>query len=94
MSNSSFDISELRQTILSETEDIQPQQLTVGKENVLFHFIQFDSTEGVLIGPPDCRLQSQTMEAILNCFRKACHKIHSLFQNTMRFKVCLYRRSQ
>jgi hypothetical protein len=86
VSNSSFDMSELRQTILSETEDIQPQQLTAGKENVLFHFVQFDSTEGVLVCPPECRLQSQTIDGILNSFRKSCHKIHSLFQNTMRFK--------
>jgi hypothetical protein len=86
VSNSSFDMSELRQTILSETEDIQPQQLTAGKENVLFHFVQFDSTEGVLVCPPECRLQSQTINGILNSFRKSCHKIHSLFQNTMRFK--------
>ncbi|EEZ98662.1 protein inturned [Tribolium castaneum] len=86
MSNSSFDISELRQTILSETGEIQPRQLTAGKDNVLFHFIQFDATEGILIGPPECRLQSQTIDAILDCFRNACHKFHSLFQNTLRFK--------
>lgn len=87
ISTSSFDISELRQSILSDTELTQPQQLTSGKENVLFHFVQFDSTEGVIVRPPECCIQSHTMEVVLHNFRQASLKIHSIFENTMRFKV-------
>lgn len=87
MSCSSFDISELRQTLLTETEDYRPMQLTAGGENVLFHFIQLDTTEGVIICPTDCTVPSATLDLILNKFRECCQKIHGLFQNTLRFKV-------
>ncbi|KAJ8939448.1 hypothetical protein NQ318_023074 [Aromia moschata] len=86
MSVSSFDVSEIRQTLLSERVDNNPVQITPGNENVLYHFIQLDITEGILICPPESKLQSQTYDAIINNFRRTCQKIHSLFQHTLRFK--------
>lgn len=84
---SSFEISEIRQTLLTETEDDRFLQLTAGPENVLYHFIQLDSWEGTLLSPVDCKTPTQTYELILNNFRKCCQRIHSLFQTALRFKV-------
>lgn len=87
MSVGSFDISEIRQNLLCDTEDCRPIQLTTGNENILYHFVQLDMTEGILLCPPESKLQTQTYELILNNFRKCCQQIHTLFQNTLRFKV-------
>lgn len=87
MSGSSFDISEIRQSLLSETEDYRPLQLTAGSENVLYHFIHLDTTEGIILCPAEHKTTSQTYEAILNNFRQCCQNIHALFQSTLRFKV-------
>ncbi|CAH0559223.1 unnamed protein product [Brassicogethes aeneus] len=86
MSNSSFDVSEIRQSLLNETEDYRPIQITAGQENVLYHFLQLDTAEGILICPPESRVQSQTLQLVLSNFRRCCQKIHSLLQNTLRFK--------
>lgn len=92
MSNGSYDLSEIRQTLLNEMEDLQPSCLTAGKENVLYHYVQFDSTEGILLHPPECRINSATLNIILQNFRSCSHNIHKLFQNTLRFKVFQYYR--
>ncbi|XP_023311186.1 protein inturned [Anoplophora glabripennis] len=86
MSVGSFDISEIRQNLLCDTEDCRPMQLTAGNDNVLYHFVQLDTTEGILLCPPESKLQTQTYELILNNFRRCCQQIHTLFQNTLRFK--------
>lgn len=87
MSNSSYDMSEIRQSLLNETEDVKLQCLTAGRENVLFHFVQFDSLEGIILAPPQCKVNNDTFKLIVNNFRKCCHDIHKLFGNTLRFKV-------
>lgn len=87
MSVSSFDVSEIRQTLLSETEDYKLMQLTTGNINVLIHYCHLDITEGILLIPPESKAYSQNYEVIVNNFRKHCMKIHRLFQNTLRFKV-------
>lgn len=89
MSNGSYDLSEIRQSLLNEMDDVQPLCLTAGKENVLYHYVQFDSTEGVLLLPPECRVNSLTLSSILQNFRCCSHNIHRLFQNTLRFKVII-----
>ncbi|CAH1183286.1 unnamed protein product [Phaedon cochleariae] len=86
MSVSSFDISEMRQCILNETEDYRPVQLTSGCEKNLFHFVQLDSAKGIMLCPSECQETSLTYDFILNNFRRCCLKIHVLFQNTLRFK--------
>lgn len=87
VSVASFDVSEIRQYILSEIEEFQPVQLTAGEENILYHFVQLDITEGILLCPPETRNPSRTYSFIINKFRKSCLKIHSLFQNTLKFKT-------
>ncbi|XP_060525407.1 protein inturned isoform X2 [Cylas formicarius] len=86
ISTSSFDISEMRQSLLSEMGDYVPVQLTVGETNILYDFIHLDATEGILISPLDCNLKSQTYHNITNNFRRCCQIIHGVFQNTLRFK--------
>ncbi|XP_018331064.1 protein inturned [Agrilus planipennis] len=88
-STSSFDLSELRQNLIMESEDMQPMCLTGGTENVLFHYVQFDSTEGVLLLPPPCRVNSQLLQLILDNFHRCSRMIHETFKNTLRFKKML-----
>ncbi|KAI4458438.1 protein inturned [Holotrichia oblita] len=86
LSNGSYDLSDIRQSLLNEMEEVQPLCLTAGKENVLYHYVHFDSTEGILLLPPECRANSLTLNTILQNFRNCSHNIHKLFQNTLRFK--------
>nr|XP_023014516.1 protein inturned isoform X2 [Leptinotarsa decemlineata] len=86
MSTGSYDISEIRQYILSETEDFQPLQLTSGNENVLYHFVQLDIAKGILLCPPESPDPSLTYSFIMDNFKRCSLKMHMLFQNTLRFK--------
>ncbi|XP_030767926.1 protein inturned [Sitophilus oryzae] len=86
ISGSSFDVSEVRQALLSDLGEYTPAQITTGPHNVLYHFVHLDLTEGVLIGPVECSTLSQTYDVILNNFKKCCQNIHGIFQNTLRFK--------
>ncbi|KAL3279394.1 hypothetical protein HHI36_016904 [Cryptolaemus montrouzieri] len=86
MSNNSFDISEIKQMLLTETADVQPIQIATGAANVLYHYVQFDALEGILISPPEYKVESRTQKIVISSFRKCCQQIHGLFQNTIRFK--------
>ncbi|XP_023014515.2 inturned planar cell polarity protein [Leptinotarsa decemlineata] len=86
LSTGSYDISEIRQYILSETEDFQPLQLTSGNENVLYHFVQLDIAKGILLCPPESPDPSLTYSFIMDNFKRCSLKMHKLFQNTLRFK--------
>ncbi|CAH1108747.1 unnamed protein product [Psylliodes chrysocephalus] len=86
VSIASFDVSEMRQYILSEIEEFQPPQLTAGSENVLYHFVQLDINQGILLCPPESRQQTTAYNLIINNFRRISLEIHFLFQNTIRFK--------
>lgn len=87
VSGSSYDLSELRQALLSESNDSQPIKLTAGLENVLFHYVSLDATQGIIISPPECNENSKIYDTILDNFKKCCQSIRELFQNTIRFKV-------
>ncbi|KAL1491563.1 hypothetical protein ABEB36_012140 [Hypothenemus hampei] len=86
ISGSSYDLSEVRQLLLSDLGEYQPVQLTSGRQNVLYHFVQFETAEGILVCPLECHLQSNTYDLILNNFRRCCQNIHEIFENTQRFK--------
>ncbi|CAG9860502.1 unnamed protein product [Phyllotreta striolata] len=86
ISVASFDVSEMRQYILSEIDDFQPPRLTTGPENILYHYVQLDLSQGILLCPPESKYPTPTYNFIINCFRRISLKIHSLFQNTVRFK--------
>ena len=89
MSTGSYDLSELRQALLNETESTQPVELTSGDQNVLYHYVHFDSVEGVLMLPPNVKDDCETFNNILDNFRVSSQNIHKLFQNTLRFKVII-----
>lgn len=76
--------------MLADSEGLQPLRLTAGEENVLFHYVQLDVNDGILICPPECKLKSQTLDAILQKFRQCALSMHNLFQNTLRFKVSFF----
>ncbi|XP_068082746.1 protein inturned isoform X2 [Anabrus simplex] len=89
---SSYDLSDVRQTLLSDVEDLLPSKLTAGEENVLFHYVHLDTTEGILLCPPVNReqVQSTRLQEILYNFRRSCQAIHSLLQNTVQFKASIF----
>lgn len=80
----SFDISDLKQL-----SDLIPLKITAGNENVLYNYVSFDATEGVLMCPPVMESTPAIMEQIYSNFRKSSQSIHALFQNTIRFKTLL-----
>ncbi|KAF5301487.1 hypothetical protein FQR65_LT08790 [Abscondita terminalis] len=88
-SNSSYDLSEIRQSLLIDMVEKKPDRLTAGADNVLFHYVQLDVSEGIILCPPEVHLNSVTSEVVLNNFRKCAQNIHDLFQNTLRFKDLL-----
>lgn len=60
-------------------------RITAGKDNVLFHYVQIESGEGILLAPP-C-LQSANL--IAYSFQKASILIHNILQNTIRYNGTL-----
>lgn len=92
ISSSSCDLSEIRQSLLSDLGEYSPQQLTSGRVNVLYHFVHLDTKEGMLVTPLECGIQTETYQLILNNFRRCCQGIHDILKSTLRFKVsCLHK---
>lgn len=77
----------MRQSLLSESNESKLDRITAGIDNVLFHYVQLNMTEGILICPTENQLTSSTAISVLNNFRKTSQHIHQIFQNTLRFKV-------
>ncbi|XP_022920612.1 protein inturned [Onthophagus taurus] len=86
LSTGSYDLSELRQALLIETESTQPVYIGVGDPNVLYHYVQFDEIEGVLLMLPKMAGSNLFIDTIMDNFRCCCLRIRKLFQNTLRFK--------
>ncbi|KAL4716107.1 hypothetical protein ACJJTC_013884 [Scirpophaga incertulas] len=88
--SSSFDVTDIRKSLLSEIDHITTHRITAGDDNVLFHFIQLESTTGVLIAPVK-NIESQANNVlyshIIKTFRSACQRIHDLLQHSIRFKI-------
>lgn len=60
-------------------------RVTRGSQNTLFHLIQFDGLEGVVISPsPQAMVASQghLQSQVLTNFYKSCLQIHNSFQRT------------
>lgn len=90
-------MSEMTESLLKEVSDIVPTKyvykrwadffwyiyfriffrITAGKENVLLNYVHLDLGTGIILTPPDVIISSLT-----NKFRKACHVIHTVLQNT------------
>lgn len=55
-------------------------RVTAGRENVLFHYVQLEIGQGVLLSSTGASKTS----LIIQSFRKACLLIHTILQNTIR----------
>lgn len=55
-------------------------RVTAGRENVLFHYVQLEIGQGVLLSSTG----ASTNSPIIKSFRKACLLIHTILQNTIR----------
>lgn len=55
-------------------------RVTAGRDNVLFHFVQIEMGEGVILAPPS----THSTNIISYSFQKASLLIHSILQNTIR----------
>ncbi|XP_037048340.1 protein inturned [Bradysia coprophila] len=88
-SSSGFDVSELTETFLKEVSDVIPSKVTAGRENVLFHYVQLEIGQGVLLSSTGASKSS----TIIKSFRKACLLIHTILQNTIRFRFLLSQES-
>uniref|UniRef100_A0A1B0DPZ1 Uncharacterized protein n=1 Tax=Phlebotomus papatasi TaxID=29031 RepID=A0A1B0DPZ1_PHLPP len=82
-SSSGFDMSET-ETLLKEVSDIIPSRLTSGHSNVLLHYVQLEIGEGILLAPTN----TQNTE-LIRTFRQTCFLIHTVLQNTIRFRQLL-----
>ncbi|KAJ6645236.1 Protein inturned, partial [Pseudolycoriella hygida] len=59
--------------------------VTAGRDNVLFHYVQLEIGQGVLLSSTGTSKNS----SIIQSFRKACLLIHTILQNTLRFRYLL-----
>lgn len=55
-------------------------RVTAGKENVLFHFVQIEKSEGMIFAPPSIH----SANVITYAFHKTALLIHNILQNTIR----------
>lgn len=81
-SSSGFDMSECSDIIYKDFQEIIPNILNRGTENLMFHFVQIEYGEGIIVAPT---LQSNFI-SVCNNFRKACVIIHQVLQNTVKFR--------
>lgn len=59
-------------------------RITAGNENVLFHYVQIELGEAYLLAPTNI-IDNQ----IITTFRKTCLLIHTVLQNTLKFRQIL-----
>ncbi|XP_041980021.1 protein inturned [Aricia agestis] len=88
-SRTSMDMSDIRKSLLDEIDNATAQRITVGEENVLFHFVHLESEKGILIAPiKNIEVQANNVlySYILTTFRSAVKKIHEILQNGIKFK--------
>lgn len=82
-SSSGFDMSD-DDLMYKDYQEIIPSILTIGPENLLYHFVQIDVGNGVIVSPI-LSFQSN----ILNMFRQTCAVIHETLQRTQKFEQML-----
>ncbi|KAK3909822.1 Protein inturned [Frankliniella fusca] len=82
---STTDLSDLHNSLLKNVEGTIPLKLTMGLENIVFHYVHLDTAEGVLLSPVKL-CKSYKISEILSKFRQSSMRIHTLFQNTTSFK--------
>lgn len=65
--------------------DIVPQTITFGPENVLYHYIQLDFSEGVILSSINLNSCKEPNDILTDIFRRGCLQIHRMLQNTLKF---------
>ncbi|XP_018355019.1 PREDICTED: protein inturned isoform X1 [Trachymyrmex septentrionalis] len=81
-----MDISNIRENLLNQAEYLIPQKLTAGDKNYLYHYVQLDMVEGILLTSIPIQNTSKDNKILVN-FNKCVHVIHKLLRNTVRFKM-------
>jgi hypothetical protein len=85
-SSSGFDNED---TFYKDFNDIIPQTLTFGPENVLYHFTQLDFSEGVILTSINDSSCKEPNDILVDTFRRGCLKIHTMLQKTVKFNQML-----
>ena len=89
-SSSGFDMNDFSDAIYKDFTDIIPQTLTFGPdENVLYHFTQLDTDEGIIITSVNEHNPNGKNDVLVDIFRRSCYKIHNMLQNTIKFNKML-----
>lgn len=73
----------MSETLLREVSDVLPSKITAGNENVLFHYVQIEVGQGILLAPTGLA----SNDPIISAFRKTSLLIHNILQNTIRFVI-------
>lgn len=84
-SSSGFDMTDISESIYKEFNDIIPSMLTFGPKNLLYHFVQLEIGEGILLAP----VTQGNSDSIIETFSKTCVLIHGILQNTVKFRQIL-----
>lgn len=92
-SSSGFDLTDLSDNIYKDFQDIVPQALTFGPENVLYHYVQLDAGDGIILSSLNDQLNAKN-DLLLDVFRRSCIKIHLELQNSMKFRHILSKESK
>lgn len=93
--SSSAGFDDLSDNIYKEFTDIIPQQLTSGPENVLYHYTQLDVGDGCIITSiNEFNQGTGKNDLLLDVFRRGCLKIHSILQNSIKYKQILSKDSK
>lgn len=82
-------MSDVTETLLREVSDVIPSKITAGNENVLLHYVQLEVGHGYVLAPT----MVNERDAVVQEFRKACQLIHTILQNTIRFRNMLAQES-
>lgn len=92
-SSSGFDLTDLSDNIYKDFQDIVPQALTFGPENLLYHYVQLDAGDGIILSSLNDQLNVKN-DILLDVFRRSCIKIHSQLQNSLKFRQILSKESK
>ncbi|XP_050674593.1 protein inturned [Leptidea sinapis] len=83
-------MSDIRKSLLNELDNVAVKWITAGQENVLFHFVNFESERGILLAPVrsiEAQANNLLYSFIVATFRSACKRIHELLQHGIKFKI-------
>ncbi|XP_012253761.2 protein inturned isoform X1 [Athalia rosae] len=87
---STMDIADIRRNLLNQAAYIVPKKVSAVNEEVLLHYVYFDTLEGILISSNfDIGGNSKESSQILHLFNSSANIIHRLLKKTVRFEKML-----